>query len=36
MQDTTFKRTTRKTILSEGNQRGQRAVTHQADQNGKT
>ena len=36
MQDTTFKRTTRKTVSNKGNQRGQRVVTHQVDQNGKT
>ena len=31
-----FKKITRKTVSNEGNQRGQRAVTHQADQNGRT
>ena len=36
MKDTTFKRITRKTVPSEGNQRGQRATTHQVDQNDKT
>ena len=36
MQDTMFKRITRKTVPNEGNQRGQKAVTHQADQNGRT
>ena len=36
MQDITFKRTTRKTVPNEGNQRGQRAVTHQADQSYRT
>ena len=36
MQDTTFKRKTKKTVLNEGNKRGQRAVTHQADQSGRS
>ena len=35
-QDTMFKRKTRKTIPNEGNQKGQRPVTHQADQSGET
>ena len=34
--DITFKRITRKTVPNEENQRGQRAVTHQANQNGRT
>ena len=36
IQDTMFKRITRKTVLNEGSQRSQRAVTHQVDQNGRT
>ena len=36
MQDTMFKRTTRKTVPNEGNQRGQRTVMHQANQNDRT
>ena len=36
MQDITFKRITRKIVPNKGNQRGQRVVTHQADQNGRT
>ena len=36
MEDITFKRITRKTVPNEGNQRGQKAITHQADQNGRT
>ena len=36
IQDTMFKRITRKAIPNEGSQRGQRAVTHQVDQNGRT
>ena len=35
-QDTMFKRKTRKTIRNEGNQKGQRVVTHWADQSGGT
>ena len=35
-QDMTFKRIARKIVPNEGNQRGQRAVTHRADQNGRT
>ena len=31
-----FKRKTRKTVPNEGNKKGQRAVTHRADQSGKT
>ena len=35
-QDTTFKRKTKKTVPNGGTKRGQRAVTHQANQSGKT
>ena len=35
-QDTMFKRKTRKTVLNEGNPKGQRVVTCLADQNGGT
>ena len=31
-----FKRKIKKTVPSEGNKRGQRAVTHQADQSSRT
>ena len=36
MQDTMFKRKTRETVLNEGNQKGQRAVTHRVDQSSGT
>ena len=35
-QDTMFKRKTRKTVPNEGNKKGRRAVTHRADQSGRT